>query len=97
MGLNPKHRRELAARGQRLKPVATVSADAISESAIAHVRQLLAERELLKVRIQADSREECERAAAVLVAQVPCELVTRVGRVVLLHSPPEDVEVPAEL
>jgi RNA-binding protein YhbY len=40
-----------------------------------------------KVRIHADSGAECEQAAAELAQRVPCEVVSRVGRVVLLHRP----------
>jgi RNA-binding protein YhbY len=45
----------------------TASSDAVVE----HVRRHLAEHELVKVRIRADSRTECEQAAAVLAARVP--------------------------
>jgi len=97
MALNAKQRRELSVRGHRLKPAATVSGDAVSDRAVAHVRQLLVEQDLVKIRIHADSRQECERAAAELAAQVPCEVVTRVGRVVLLYRGPGGDEVPAVL
>ena len=48
MALNPKRRQELAADGQRLKPAATISADELSDAAIAHVRACFASRELVK-------------------------------------------------
>ena len=85
MALSAHERRELAARGRRLKAEVTIAAGRVSDNTVEHVRRFLAERELAKVRIRADSREECEAAAAELVQRVPCELVRRVGRVVLLH------------
>ena len=84
MSLSPKERRELIARSHQLKASVTIAAAGVSEGAIEHVRELLATRELMKVRIQTDSREECDRAADALATRVPCEVVTRVGRVVLL-------------
>ena len=88
MVLNPKQRRELIARGHSLKATVTIAADPVSESTVAHVRQLLAGRDLAKLRIRAESRVECEQAAAELAERVPCEVVMRVGRVVLLYHQP---------
>lgn len=85
MTLDAKQRRELVARGRRLKAEVTIAAGRVSDNTVEHVRRFLAERELAKVRIRADSREECEAAAAELVKRVPCEMVRRVGRVVLLQ------------
>jgi RNA-binding protein len=87
MPLTSKQRRELGARGQRLKPAVTISADAgaLAETVVTHVRALLVERELAKVRIRTDDRAACRRAAEQLAARVPCQIVRIVGRVALLY------------
>ena len=98
MALSAQERRRLIARGHRLKAALTVAADHVADSTILHVRRFLAEHELAKVRIRADTRLECEQAAAELAEQVPCEIVTRVGRVVLFYRPKDagnDSEVPS--
>jgi RNA-binding protein YhbY len=87
MTLDAKLRRELIKRGHGLKVEISLSAVEISDAAIEHVRTFLAGRDLGKVRIRADSAVECEAAAADLAQRVPCEVVARVGRVVLLHRP----------
>lgn len=82
-----KPRRELIKRGHGLKAELSISAEEISDAAVEHVRAFLTARELGKVRIHADSAAECEAAAADLAGRVPCEVVSRVGRVVLLYRP----------
>jgi RNA-binding protein len=85
MPLSPKERQALLAESHPLKAVATLSADAMTDAAIEHVRAAFVGRELLKVRIPADSGDECDAAAADLARRVPCELVKRVGRVAVLY------------
>jgi len=87
MALDARMRRELKKRGHALKVEISFSAENFSDAAVEHVRAFLAARELGKVRIHADSGAECEQAAAELAERVPCEVVSRVGRVVLLHRP----------
>jgi len=85
MPLSAKERQALLAESHPLKAVATLSADALTDAAVEHVRAAFVGRELLKVRIQADSGDECDAAAADLARRVPCELVKRVGRVAVLY------------
>ncbi len=85
MGLTGKERRTLLAESHRLRPVATIAAGELSDGAVEHVRASFVGHELLKVRIHADSGEECDATAAELARRVPCELVKRIGRVVLLY------------
>jgi len=89
MPLRPEQRRALIARSHELQPSATISADQLTDSVIEHLRALLRRRELAKVRVRTDDRAECDRVAAELAALVPCEVVTRIGRVVLLYRPKE--------
>jgi RNA-binding protein YhbY len=85
MALNAKIRRELIRRGHALKAEFSLSAAEISDAAVEHVQTFLADRELGKIRLRADSAAECEAAAAELARRVPCEVVSRVGRVLLLY------------
>ncbi len=87
MPLSSKARQTLLAESHKLKPAAILSADALTDAAVAHVRAAFAGRELVKVRIQADSGAQCDAAAAELAQRVPCEIVKRVGRVVVLYRP----------
>lgn len=87
MSLSSAQRRSLAAAGNRLKAGIHVSADAPDDGLLSHLRTAFERGELLKVRVNAADREQVVRVAAALAAAVPCELVQRVGRVVLLYRP----------
>ena len=87
MALDARTRRELIKRGHGLKAELNVSAGEVTEAAVEHVRTFLASHDLGKVRVRADSGAECDQAAAELATRVPCEVVSRVGRVLLLYRP----------
>lgn len=89
MQLSSGQRRELAAKGNRLKASIIVRADDLSESAVTHVRNAFGDHELIKVRFSTNDRNECIQAADGLAERVPCELVQRVGRVALLYRSKE--------
>ena len=87
MPLSSKQRRELTARGHHLKASVTITAGELSDTAVEHVRSAFGQRDLLKIRISTDDREQCARTAVELAERIPCELVQRVGRVALLYCP----------
>jgi RNA-binding protein YhbY len=92
MALNPKTRRELIRRGHALKAEFSLRAAEISDAAVEHIRDFLADRELAKIRLRADNAAECDAGAAELASRVPCEVVSRVGRVLLVHRPGQPPE-----
>lgn len=85
MSLTANQRRELASQGNRLKAQITIAPGDLGPTVVEHVRRAFAERELLKVRIVTDDRGDTADAAEQLAAAVPCELVQKVGRVLLLY------------
>jgi RNA-binding protein len=85
MSLTPKERQSLLAASHALKPVVVLKAGAVPPAAVEQVRRSFAHHELIKVRVNADSGGECDATGADLAAQVPCELVKRIGRIVLLY------------
>lgn len=87
MPLSGRQRRELAAQAHALKARITIAADELTPAAVHHVRQALASAGLLKVRIRTHDREAFQRTAEQLARAVPCELVQRIGRVVVLYRP----------
>ena len=90
MALTAKERRELLGQSHSLEAVATISAGELPDTVVAHIRRSFAGRALMKVRIHADSAAECDAAAVELVRRVPCELVKRIGRVVVLYRAGDD-------
>jgi RNA-binding protein len=89
LALTSAERRELVARSHTLKPVATLAAGELTDTAVAHVRTALTAHDLLKVRLQADTTAECDALAAQLAQRIPCEVVRRIGRIVILHRAAE--------
>lgn len=85
MPLTSRQRRDLLAASHPLKPMVTVSHENVSPEVVAQVRAAFQRAELIKVRIHAPTGKECDAAADRLARAVPCEIVTRIGRVVLLY------------
>ena len=69
MGLGSGERRALAAKGNRLKAHVIIRADELSDATVAHVRRAFGDRELIKVRISTDDRQQCLLAAQELAAR----------------------------
>ncbi len=88
--IEPKLRRELAARANRLKASLTVGGDDVSDSVVAHVRMAMKDLDLMKVRVASDERAVCDAVAAELAGRIPCEIVQRVGRVLTLYRKPAE-------
>lgn len=86
MELSSKERKDLLARSHALKPVATLAGEELSEGMVAHVRQAFQSHDLIKVRLGIEDRDACDKLADDLAARVPCALVKRVGRVLVLHK-----------
>ena len=93
MPLSSRKRRELAARGHHLKASVTLPTEVVADH-VRQVRNAFAGGDLVKIRIRGEDRAACDRAAAEVAAGVPCQIVQRVGRVVLLYQPKEDFEQP---
>jgi len=89
MPLTPKERQTLVAASHPLKPVVVLKSGPVPPAVVEQVRRGFAHQELIKVRVQADSGEECDETGAELAVQVPCEVVKRIGRIVLLYRPAE--------
>ncbi len=90
MALSPTDRRRLMAASHQIRAEIAVSADTLSEATVVHVRQAFEHRSLIKVRVQTDERDACDRVGQWLAEHVPCDLVKRVGRVLVLHRTQEE-------
>jgi RNA-binding protein YhbY len=89
--LSSKERHELAARSHGLKASMVLPTEVTADH-VQHVRDAFAAAELIKIRIRGLDRASRDLAAKELAARVPCEIVRRVGRVVLLYQPKIELE-----
>ncbi len=85
--MTSQERRKLLAQSHTLRSLVTLAAEPVTDAVVAQVRACFAGRELIKVRVRADTHAECDAAADELTRRVPCELVKRVGRVAVLYRP----------
>lgn len=86
MTLSAKQTRQFRAVGHRLKPVIIVSGD-LSQGVLAEAERALEDHELIKVKVNAEDREEKKALVAALCAQTRAELVQLIGNVALIHRP----------
>jgi RNA-binding protein len=84
--MDAAQKRTLRSRANRLKSVMSVGKAGVTEEVIAGVRKLLESHELVKIRIVTDEPEEADAMGSELARRVPCELVGRMGRVILLYK-----------
>lgn len=89
MPLDAAARRRLLARSHPLRPAAVVTPAALTEGVVAHIRACFAKHELVKVRVNADAVAECDAVGEELTRRAPCELVRRVGKVLVLYRAAE--------
>ena len=92
MALDARKRRDLVAYANRIKVSATVSADSISDATIEHVRRCFTKHEMIKIRIATPDRDAFKSAADRLAEETPCDVLQRLGRVVTLYRPGQDVD-----
>lgn len=83
--LSSGEKRALATKGHHLKARVSIAGGELSDAAVEHVRKAFGDKDLLKIRISTDDRDECATTALLLAERVPCELVQVVGRVALLY------------
>lgn len=86
MALTGKQRQALVAESHKLKAAMIISAEEPSQRMVDDLRTSLAGGGLIKVRINVHTGELCDAMAAALATRVPCEVVKRIGRVVLFYK-----------
>ena len=90
MPLSSKQRKELFGRSHALSPMANVGDEPPSDTVVEHVRSCLESHPLGKIRVNADDGATCDAIGRELASRVPCEVVKRVGRVLIVYRPPAD-------
>jgi len=76
--------KQLRAIGHKLKPVVTVAGKGLTDGVLAETDSALTRHELIKVRINAGSRDARMALAAELCARSGAELVQAIGNVILV-------------
>lgn len=85
--LTGKQKRLLLGLGRKLPVTVSVGKAGLSAGLTRQVRELIARRELVKVRLGAGAKVQREAQAAELAEAVGVAIVGLTGRTVLLHRP----------
>lgn len=94
--LDTASRRRLAARGNRLHAHIVVGKAGVTDAVADQIRREIARSELVKVRVLADHGAEADAVGEELASRIPCHVVARVGKVILLYEPaPPEANKPA--
>lgn len=83
--ISGREQRELLARAHRLKAHLVVGRSGLNPGLVRQVDENLEANELLKVRIEAQNRQEVAQVAAELARLVQAELLQRIGHVAVLY------------
>jgi RNA-binding protein len=81
-----KLRRSLRAHGHALSPIVQIGKGGLTPAVIKQVEQALADHELVKVKVDADSPDDRFAAAERLSAQPGVNVVQIVGRAILIYK-----------
>lgn len=94
MALSGKQKRALKARGQTMSAEAQLGTDGATDAFVVHLSDLLARKELVKLRLNdTDLEGEARRAAAEEVCTaVGAECVAVIGRTVLMYRANPELE-----
>ncbi len=87
-------RRALAARARSLRPSVQIGARGLTDAIVAQVRQALHKHELIKIKVRVDSTAQAEQIGRQLAHCVPCHLVQRIGKTLVVYAPASESRSP---
>jgi len=85
MALNEKQKRHLRSLAHARKPVVIVGGGGLREAVFAEIDAALAHHELIKVRVNAEDREQRAALIEAIVEQCGCERVQQIGHIAVLY------------
>ena len=85
MSLSQAQKKAFRSIGHHLNPVVTVSENGVSENLLAELNRALTDHELIKVKINASTREQRAGMVESLCESTGADLVQRIGNIALLY------------
>jgi RNA-binding protein len=93
--LSALDRRELKALAHHLDPVVMIGDKGLSPSVLTEVAAALKSHALIKIRVAGDEREARMEMLATICAQLACEKVQTIGKLLVVYKP-KSVQAPRE-
>ncbi|PKM22924.1 MAG: ribosome assembly RNA-binding protein YhbY [Gammaproteobacteria bacterium HGW-Gammaproteobacteria-14] len=87
MTLTPQDRKRLKAVGHHLNAILIFGDKGLSEGFVEELNLRLEDHELIKVRVNAETREDRREIVTALCESGECELVQLIGKIALLYRP----------
>ncbi|WHA08192.1 ribosome assembly RNA-binding protein YhbY [Enterococcus montenegrensis] len=87
MELRGKQKRFLRSKAHHLQPIFQIGKGGISGPMITQIGEALEKRELIKVSLLQNTDEIATDVAHILTAEVHCQVVQIIGRVLVLYRP----------
>ena len=84
MPLNPKEKKQLRTIGHKLKPIVTIAGQGLTENVQLEINRALNDHELIKVKINVDTRELKSELIKELCENSNATLVQSIGNIALL-------------
>lgn len=85
MPLNQQDKRRFKTIGHHLKPVLIFGGNGLTESFVEELHRRLEDHELIKVRVNAETRDDRSAVVEALCEVSGAELVQRIGNIALLY------------
>ena len=85
MPLSQQDKKQFKSIGHHLKPVLIFGGHGLSEGFVEELNLRLEDHELIKVRVNAENREDKAAIVEALCEAGSCELVQRIGNIALLY------------
>lgn len=85
MSLTAAQQRHLRKLAHNLKPLVIIGGNGLTENVSTEIDQTLAHHELIKVRVNAEDREERDAMIAAMCEGLQCELVQRIGHIAVIY------------
>ena len=85
MSLSAEQQRHLRKLAHNLKPLVIIGGNGLTENVSTEIDQTLAHHELIKVRVNAEDREDRNAMIAAMCEGMKCELVQRIGHIAVIY------------
>lgn len=85
MALSNQDKRQFKTIGHHLKPVLILGDKGLTESFLEELNLRLEDHELIKVKVNAETREDRDALIEALTGEAGAELVQRIGNIALLY------------
>lgn len=85
MALSAQDKKQFRAIGHHLKPVLILGDAGLSEGALEELEGRLEDHELIKVKVNAESRDDRAELIEALCRETGAELVQRIGNIALIY------------